>query len=295
MHKLRIAAYGLLIVCYLVFLQLVFSGKLVLVQSLGPIAFPIRVYGITMAAALLVAFLITRPRLRTLGVTAEQGETIFLWVTIGGFIGGRMYEVLTNLSYYLHSPFEIVKIWHGGLGILGAIIGGLAAFGMWYRSNKKSGQIPDAATFLKFLDSGVLGILIGQIIGRLGNLFNYEAYGYPTRLPWAMYVPPAFRPPEFIFNNYFHPWFFYEQLVCAFLLLVFLWLLHKTKRIPQFPGLLFGLYLCLYNAFRLALEFLRIDSVFLGPFRVGVLVSGYLFFCGAGLLIYAFYTKPKTY
>jgi phosphatidylglycerol:prolipoprotein diacylglycerol transferase len=149
--------------------------------------------------------------------------------------------------------------------------------------------------------------LLGQIIGRFGNFFNYEAFGYPTNLPWKMFVPESFRPEEFLQNSFFHPWFLYEILANLFILFLILRFdklgrsdflaaeldpptaglkqssLQKSTR-PTFQKFregilktlfnnLFFTYLLLYNAVRACLEFLRIDSTFIGSFRLNFLVS----------------------
>jgi prolipoprotein diacylglyceryltransferase len=37
-------------------------------------------------------------------------------------------------------------------------------------------------------------LLLAQAIGRIGNYFNQELFGAPTRLPWALEISPAHRP-----------------------------------------------------------------------------------------------------
>ena len=43
---------------------------------------------------------------------------------IAVILGGRFgYVIFYNLSYYLENPFEIIKLWKGGMSFRGAIIG----------------------------------------------------------------------------------------------------------------------------------------------------------------------------
>jgi prolipoprotein diacylglyceryl transferase len=95
---------------------------------------------------------------------------------------------------------------------------------------------------LVLLDWLAPSVLLGQIIGRFGNLFNYEAFGYPAGLPWKMFVPEQFRPQELMSYQFFHPLFLYEALGNAIILFT---LLKLGKKLPS--GRLFICYLLLYN------------------------------------------------
>jgi phosphatidylglycerol:prolipoprotein diacylglycerol transferase len=129
-------------------------------------------------------------------------------------------------------------------------------------------------------------VILGQIIGRLGNLFNYEAFGYPTNLPWKMFVPAAFRPESFAASSYFHPLFLYEMLGNA----VALWVLLKFAKTGPKSGRLLYLYIILYTFLRFLLEFLRVDSTFLwGGLRLNSLMSAALFL--AGVTAWIFYAR----
>ena len=90
-------------------------------------------------------------------------------VVPAAIIGSRLYYVVFKWDYYLVHLNEIYKIWHGGLAIHGAVIGGaLAAFIYTRRKN-----LP----FWKLADFIAPSLILGQAIGRWGNYFNQEAYG----------------------------------------------------------------------------------------------------------------------
>ena len=79
-------------------------------------------------------------------------------------------------------------MWEGGLGIWGGIVGGVA--GGMIPLHKARVNIPS------FLDAAAPGILVAQAIGRIGNYFNQELFGGPTKLPWGLEIeagPPAGR------------------------------------------------------------------------------------------------------
>lgn len=264
-------AFGLL-------LYPVFQGFFILPQffQLGPLA--IHYYGIFMALAVSAGWYVSRKRADRFGINPEVLDNIIFWVIIAGFIGARLYHVISSFSYYTHHPLQSFAVWNGGLSIYGAVLGGVIGLVFYCRFLNIQYSI------LNILAALTPGILIGQIIGRFGNFFNYELYGYPTSLPWKMFVPEEFREALYSGFSYFHPLFLYEALGNAVILFIF-WKFF-TKQSLQ--NNLFFWYLLLYNILRFGLEFLRIDSVFVGSLRVNALVS-------LGLIIIAigFLTKKR--
>ena len=96
---------------------------------------------------------------------------LFMAILIG-IVGARLYFVLFNLDYYSLHPLEIFAIWNGGLAIHGGIIFTLIFIVIYLK--KKDINI------LLILDFIVVGLIIGQAIGRWGNFFNGEAHGPET-------------------------------------------------------------------------------------------------------------------
>ena len=152
------------------------------------------------------------------------------------------------LDYFQH-PYQLINIRAGGLGIFGGIAGG--ALGLYIYSRRA--VIP----MLPWADLAVIGLALGQAVGRWGNYFNQELYGRPSELPWAIQID---RPlPEYAAFERFHPAFLYESIwsFLTFLLLYFL-----TKRYAEkfLPGEMTALYLILYAIGRSLLELTRLDS-----------------------------------
>jgi len=149
------------------------------VLHLGP--FNIHWYGIMYAVAFLAAYrwgalpLTTRS-----GVSRAVAEKITMWTIVFGLLGGRLYYVLQqpNLVHdYLQNPVNIIAFWNGGMAFFGAIIVGfitLAICGWRYHLNP-----------WLMLDGGVLFAVVGQPIGRIGNLINGDILGAQSTLPWA--------------------------------------------------------------------------------------------------------------
>ncbi|MDE2311841.1 MAG: prolipoprotein diacylglyceryl transferase [Patescibacteria group bacterium] len=244
------------------FFAQVFSGRVVLPQTFrfGPLT--IHYYGLTMAAAVAAGFWLAVKRAPKFGVEPKLAEDLLFWIAVGGFVGARLYHVLSSIGYYYRHPIDIFKVYNGGLSIYGAVLAGI--FALWLMVKIRRLSTP----LLNLLDWLAPSVVLGQIIGRLGNFFNYEAFGYPTNLPWKMFVPTGFRPENFVAWRFFHPWFLYEILGN---LLILAWLLRRGK--PIRSGTVVFSYLLLYNLLRFGLEFLRIDSTFLGAVRLNAAAS----------------------
>ncbi len=282
-RKVIIRLVGASLIALVFFLQRVFSGRIILPQYFRIGLVTIHYYGLIMAAAAAAGFYLAMKRSSTFGITPKQAEDILFWVIIGGFIGARLYHVLSSIGYYRLYPIDIFKVWNGGLSIYGAVLGGILILEIYRRLS------PKPLALSPLLDWLAPCVLLGQIIGRFGNLFNYEAFGYPTNLPWKMFVPLQFRPEIFVNYNFFHPWFLYEVVGNTFILIFLLKIGKKQK-----AGLVAFSYFLLYNLLRFCLEFLRIDSTFIGAFRLNALVSLLLAAISFCVLIYLYRNVPKT-
>lgn len=266
----KVSPLLLFVIISAVFLSFVFSGQIILRQyfHIGPLV--IHYYGLIMALAAWAGFYLAIKRAPKFGIEKKFAEDLLFWLIIGGFIGARLYHVLSSFDYYRLYPADIIKVWNGGLSIYGAVFGGLITLWILFRLNKDSpwpGGLHGPRGILVALDWLTPSVIVGQIIGRFGNLFNYEAFGYPTNLPWKMFVPTGFSPDRYHNSHFFHPWFLYEQLGLIIILII-IGVSEKSEKRH-----LFLWYLLLYNVLRFGLEFLRVDSAFLGGFRLNVIVS----------------------
>lgn len=260
----------------------VFSGSWQLGQvfTLGPVS--LRYYGLAMATAVGAGWWLAGRRASSYGLTPEQVDSVSLWLVVGGFVGARLYHVASSWQYYVQYPLDAMKVWHGGLSIFGALIGGFMVLVLFAKRLK--------TPLFRLLDWLAPSVVLGQIIGRFGNFFNYEAFGYPTNVPWKMFVPEIFRPAELMSAAYFHPLFLYEALGNCLVLYI---VLKYSKKAPA-GGLFFG-YLFLYNILRFALEHLRVDSTFLwGDVRLNAIVSALLCLVGAAGYYYVHNKTSQT-
>ena len=196
-------------------------------------------------------------------------------------IGARFYSAATDAIRGVDSP--PLDFSHGGLGIYGAVVAGLAAIVV---SCRRRGWPVGT-----FLDCCVPGLALGQAIGRWGNYFNQELFGGPTSLPWGLHVDPGYRPLDYLDQATFHPVFLYESLwdITVFFLLLALW----PRLWERFrPGAVAATYLILYGAGRILIEAFRIDDTpELAGIRFNQLVSA--FAIATGLLVLAMLDRHR--
>src|ERR671912_2179764 len=213
---------------------------------------PLRAYALCIIAGIIVAMIIANRRWRARGGSGESMEMVAVVAVPCGIVGARFYHVITDYQLYFgdgRNPVDALKIWQGGLGVWGAVAGGV--LGAYLVARRR--QI----VFPALLDAVAPAIVVAQAIGRLGNWFNQELFGRPTTLPWALEIDPAPRPDGFAAFATFHPTFLYELLWNLAAAAVVIW---ADRRFRLSHGRAFALYVALYCAGRLWIELLRIDD-----------------------------------
>lgn len=220
--------------------------------ELNPVAFSIgsfsvQWYGIIIAVGFLLAIIYG---FRSAGKMRINKDGLFDAIIVGlicGIIGARLYYVIFYPGdKYINNPLLIFNIKEGGLGIYGGIIGGMAGGAVMAKIRKMS--IPAV------LDVASIGFLIGQGVGRWGNFINQEAFGVATTLPWGMRSDMT----ELEVVGNVHPCFLYESILC-FIGVILLHLF--TRKLRQYDGQTFLLYVVWYGASRFFIEGLRTDSL----------------------------------
>lgn len=238
----------------------------------------IRIYSLTFVAGILAAYFIARRRILKSEIPEKVFEDIVFWTILVGFISARIYYVLFYFDQYKNNLSEIFKIWHGGLAIYGGLIGGALTVLFLCRRHK--------IDFFRFSDLIVVGFPLGQAIGRLGNYFNHEAFGAPTNLSWKIFIPAANRPAGYAQYSYFHPAFLYEMIADLLIFIILSRSALKPTPKPQPSGMLAAWYLLLYSTARLAIEGIRLDSAYFGPFKGDQLTAGAIILLSIGLMVY---------
>lgn len=226
---------------------------------------PFRLYGLCIALGVIAAVTISSRRWEARGGDPDDIGTIAIWAVPAGVIGARIYHVATDWKTYRNDWLEAFDITNGGLGIPGGIFFGVLAGLLVVRAK----NLPRA----DLLDVVAPAIPIAQAIGRLGNWFNQEVYGRPTKLPWGLEIDPKVSPEAagYPAGTLFHPTFLYEGLWNVALAVGLIWL-DKQRKLRR--GELFALYVVGYAIGRLWVEALRSDgaSLVLGV-RINIWMS----------------------
>ena len=248
--------------------------------SLGPLF--VRFYGIIlMLGALAGAWLATREAKRR-GYDPEIVWDLLTYLLIGGIIGARLWHILTpppssgiTAGWYLTHPLDALAIWKGGLGIPGAVIGGVIALYFYTRRRNLN--------FLEWTDIAAPSLALGQAIGRWGNFFNQELYGAPMNLPWKIYIDPDHRLPGYLDVEYYHPLFLYESIWNLANMFLLLWISRRfAGRLKD--GDLFLSYLIIYPVGRFFLDFLRLDASLVAGININQTVMAVVAICAAAAL-----------
>ena len=225
------------------------------VFNVNPVAFSIGGkeiywYALIILTGFLLATGFCMLRAKKQGVNPDHIFDIALYGLIIGIICARIYYVLFDIESFKDNPFDIFKIWEGGLAIYGGIIGGVLTAYIYCRIKKLN--------ILKIFDIACQGLLIGQAIGRYGNFFNTEVYGRETDFFLGMSINGA---------SPVHPLFFYES--CWNILGLLLILLFGNKK--KADGQIFCFYCFWYSLGRIFLEGMRQPEYILYAFgNVGI-------------------------
>ena len=193
--------------------------------------FSIAFYGIIIGIGMLLGITLAARDAERRGIGEDTIYDFSLLGIVFGVIGARLYYVFFQWDNYRGNLLEILNLRAGGLAIYGGVIGGILSL-MFYCKRKKQ-------NFLNLADSLILGVLVGQILGRWGNFFNAEAFGRYTDSLFAMQLRRDIVNPIMIDSallqhlvrvngvDYIqvHPTFLYESVWNLCLLLFLLWLL----------------------------------------------------------------------
>lgn len=271
--------------------------------NIGPLV--VHWYGVIIVLGALAGAYAATFEAKRRGEDPEHVWNALAWCLIVGILGARIYHILSSPQgspigfqyYFVTNPFETINIfglsipfptalmiWKGGLGIFGAIAGGVLAAVIYAHRN----HLPGA----RWLDIGAPGLVLGQAIGRWGNFLNQELYGPPTTLPWGIRIDADHRIPPFtdlarypIETTHFHPVFLYESL-WNFAVFAALMIIGRRYQDRLKDGDILSLYLILYSLGRIFIEALRPDAWLVGDIPTAQIMSAALIVLGVGLMVW---------
>ena len=251
---------------------------------------PIYWYGIILGLGVLLGLWLCTKQAKHYGLTEDNVVDMVLWGVPLGILGARTYYVLFYLDLFRNESGgldwgRVVAIWDGGGAIYGTVIACVILAIVYSRCQKiKLGALTDLC---------VMGLLVGQLVGRWGNFMNREAFGAATALPWRMRLWTSA-------SQYIevHPTFLYESLWNLLGLLLILFVISKGRR---FDGENTWFYFLWYGLGRSWIEGLRTDSLYLvdwklfgEPIRVSQALSLVLVVLAAFMLFYNIRIKKRS-
>jgi len=223
-------------------------------------AFGIRWYALAYIVGLLLGYYLLRREARQPHAPIQpfQLDLLLNYVLFGVILGGRLgYVAFYNPAFFLSHPFEILKIWQGGMSFHGGLLG--VTFGMVLFARRQGIAI------LHVSDRVAMVAPVGLFLGRLSNFINAELYGRVTDLPWAMVFPRSDGLPR-------HPSQLYEAGLEGLGIGIAMLLAARRGWLAH-PGRMTAILLLGYGIARYLVEFAREPDAHLGLF-FGVISMG---------------------
>ncbi|MBR5348743.1 MAG: prolipoprotein diacylglyceryl transferase [Lachnospiraceae bacterium] len=251
----------------------------------------IRLYAIMIMIGLAAGFFVAKHLGTIEGDDPEDYSDYIIYGVLFGILGARLYYVIFEFGYYKDHLAEILNLRQGGLAIYGGAIAAIVTMFVFTKIKKRR--------FLQMVDMGVIGLILGQAIGRWGNFFNCEVFGGVSDGLFAMRLNNNLVNSEYVTmlakdmqerlpelaGTYTQvaPTFLYEF---AWNMLAFTFMVLYRKH-RKFKGELFGFYLLLYGAGRFWIEGIRSDQLKIGSTGIPVsqALSAVLFVAGLAFII----------
>ncbi|WP_156299628.1 prolipoprotein diacylglyceryl transferase [Streptobacillus canis] len=271
--------------------------------------FEIRIYSLMYIIALFTAIFIAKRDdvAEKRGVKKNIIEDYAYFAIISGLIGARLYYVLLKWGYYSQNLSEIVKVWHGGLAIHGGIIGGIIGTIIFAKMKN--------VDTLVLMDMAVGPLILGQGLGRIGNLANGEIHGFPTITPFSVILKgnfttwwqefnamPLLKQLEFkelvpwgitfpldtpagqeFPNMKLHPAMIYEMIL-NFIAFYIIWFVFRKKEYSR--GILTMIYIVTYGIIRIIVSTFRAEDLLVAGIRAPYIISAVMIIVGIAGIAY---------
>ncbi|WP_073508154.1 prolipoprotein diacylglyceryl transferase [Streptobacillus notomytis] len=258
--------------------------------------FEIRIYSLMYIISLFLGIFIAKKDeiSRKRGINENIVEDYAYFAIVSGLIGARMYYVLLKWDYYSQNLLEILKVWNGGLAIHGGIIGGLIGTIIFAKMKNVNPLV--------LMDMAVGPLILGQGLGRIGNLANGEIHGFPTitpfsvilkgnftswwqefqamslmkqlefkeLVPWGIKFPLDTPAGQEFPNMSLHPAMIYEMIL-NFIAFYIIWFVFRKKEYSK--GILTMIYIISYGIIRIIVSTFRAEDLLIKGIRAPYIVS----------------------
>lgn len=179
------------------------------------------------------------------GTTFDKSNSLFIYIVISAYIGGKVFFFFENPSFYIHNLGTLFS--GNGFVFFGSLLFAIPTMLWFFKKN----NIPT----MPMLDVMAIVTCLVHGFGRIGCFMSGCCHGKPTdSFLSVVFTNPVCQAEPL--NTPLHPTQLYESgfiftLMGALLLI---------KRNKKFDGQLFLIYLIVYSIGRSLLEFLRGDE-----------------------------------
>jgi phosphatidylglycerol:prolipoprotein diacylglycerol transferase len=256
---------------------------------------PIQSFGVIVATGVLIGAALLRRYAEWHGIDDEHIRGITGWITVAGFIGAHVFDVIAyQWNDLMNDPLLFVEVWKG-ISSYGGFIGGAAGFAIYVWWKRLPARL--------FADVGIVGLLPAFSIGRIGctvvsdhigaavdpgKWYSFLAMDYPRAQNLAHladHYPGA--------SEYIRAWNLglVEFLYLVPVNILILWLAFRTTKRPN-AGLLISLTGVLYAPVRFFLDFLRPDET--DPRYAGLTFAQWASIVAFGAAVYVAFRVIKN-
>jgi phosphatidylglycerol---prolipoprotein diacylglyceryl transferase len=182
---------------------------------------------------------------KDVGLTFDQANSLFLFICLAAFVGGKVFLIFEDPAYYLEQPRKLLT--GRGFVFYGSFLFAIPTMFLFFRMNK----LPTYA----MLDVMAVTTCLVHMFGRIGCFMAGCCYGKQTDSILGVTFTDTACQAEPL-NTPLHPTQLYEALYILVVMMVIL----SLRSVKKFYGQLFLTYLLLYATGRFVLEYFRGDS-----------------------------------
>lgn len=147
--------------------------------------FEVTWHGFFTAAGIALGVWLSIRLARRSGLNEDDAMSIAVVAVISGIVGARLLWVFEHLDQ-IENAGDLFALTDGGISVYGAMIGGVVGSFVYVSLFKP--KFPK----WRALDVAAPGMILGQGVGRLGDLINGEHFAKASELPWAFrYTHPS--------------------------------------------------------------------------------------------------------
>jgi phosphatidylglycerol:prolipoprotein diacylglycerol transferase len=248
--------------------------------------FAISPHGLGIAIGYLAGAYVLVHEAKKRGITEDQSGAMVFWALVGAIVGARFFYVVAHFGEPgLKTIGDVFAVYRGGISLLGGIFGAVIfAYPLMRRYKLR---------FLQAMDTAAIGLPLGIVIGRIGDLVIGDHLGKPTSWLLAIrydggtlsgYTCSAGRCVAALFGGQsqeithlgathfgqagqilghgigVHQTALYDFLSTMVLVLVLVWM----NRRPRRTGIMVMTFATWYAGMRIITDFLRVDKRFFG-------------------------------